>query len=124
MAKGGSSAMKRWLWLAAAIVAVDQLTKFAILRSFSFGERLAVVPGLFDLTLVFNRGAAFSYSRAGGCSQFNRIAPRAGGRGGYAGDSILGVVVTGGLGHLSAAAAIQWLAAGGLSHGWHQYVSG
>lgn len=61
MAKGGSGAMKRWLWLAAAIVAVDQLTKFAILRSFSFGERLAVVPGLFDLTLVYNRGAAFSF---------------------------------------------------------------
>jgi len=61
MAKGGSGAMKRWLWLAAAIVFVDQLTKFAILRSFSFGERLAVVPGLFDLTLVYNRGAAFSF---------------------------------------------------------------
>ena len=61
MAKGGSGAMKRWLWLAAAIVVVDQLTKFAILRSFSFGERLAVVPGLFDLTLVYNRGAAFSF---------------------------------------------------------------
>ena len=61
MAKGGSGAMKRWLWLAAAIVFVDQLTKFAIVRSFSFGERLAVVPGLFDLTLVYNRGAAFSF---------------------------------------------------------------
>jgi len=61
MAKGGSGAMKRWLWLAAAIVAVDQLSKLAILRSFSFGERLAVVPGLFDLTLVYNRGAAFSF---------------------------------------------------------------
>lgn len=61
MAKGGSGTMKRWLWLAAAIVFVDQLTKFAVLRSFSFGERLAVVPGLFDLTLVYNRGAAFSF---------------------------------------------------------------
>ncbi|MCO5107527.1 MAG: signal peptidase II [Burkholderiaceae bacterium] len=61
MAKGGSGTMRRWLWLAAAIVAVDQLTKFAILRSFSFGERMAVVPGLFDLTLVYNRGAAFSF---------------------------------------------------------------
>ena len=61
MAKGASGAMKRWLWLAAVIVAVDQLSKFAILRNFSFGERLAVVPGLFDLTLVYNRGAAFSF---------------------------------------------------------------
>lgn len=61
MAKGGLGAMRRWLWLAAAIVVVDQVSKFAILRSFSFGERLAVVPGLFDLTLVYNRGAAFSF---------------------------------------------------------------
>jgi signal peptidase II len=61
MAKGSAAPMKTWLWLAAAIVAIDQLTKFAIERSFAFGERLAVVPGLFDLTLVYNRGAAFSF---------------------------------------------------------------
>lgn len=61
MAKGGSGAFQRWLWLAAAIVVIDQLSKFAILRSLSFGERIAVVPGLFDLTLVYNRGAAFSF---------------------------------------------------------------
>ena len=61
MAKGGSGALQRWLWLAAAIVVVDQLSKFAILRSLSFGERIAVVPGLFDLTLVYNGGAAFSF---------------------------------------------------------------
>jgi len=61
VAKGGSGAFQRWLWLAAAIVVVDQLSKFAILRSLSFGERIAVVPGLFDLTLVYNRGAAFSF---------------------------------------------------------------
>jgi len=61
VAKGGSGALQRWLWLAAAIVVVDQLSKFAILRSLSFGERIAVVPGLFDLTLVYNRGAAFSF---------------------------------------------------------------
>lgn len=51
----------RWLWLAAAIVALDQATKYAIERFFSYGERLAVVPGFFDLTLVYNRGAAFSF---------------------------------------------------------------
>ena len=32
-----------------------------MVRSFAFGERLAIVPGLFDLTLVYNRGAAFSF---------------------------------------------------------------
>ncbi len=61
MARGGPGAMKRWLWLAAAIVVLDQLSKFAILRSLSFGERIGVVPGAFDLTLVYNRGAAFSF---------------------------------------------------------------
>ena len=40
---------------------VDQLSKLAVVRSFAFGERLAIVPGLFDLTLVYNRGAAFSF---------------------------------------------------------------
>lgn len=53
--------MKRWLGLAAAIVALDQASKFAVLQVFSFGERLTVLPGLFDLTLVYNRGAAFSF---------------------------------------------------------------
>ncbi|HLS54963.1 MAG TPA: signal peptidase II [Zeimonas sp.] len=53
--------MRPWLWLAAAVLAADQLSKFAIERSFAFGERLAIVPGLFDLTLVYNRGAAFSF---------------------------------------------------------------
>lgn len=53
--------MKRWLVLAAAIVALDQASKFAVLQVFSFGERHAVLPGLFDLTLVYNRGAAFSF---------------------------------------------------------------
>ena len=61
MAKGRMAAMNPWLWLAAAIVVVDQLSKLAVVRSFAFGERLAIVPGLFDLTLVYNRGAAFSF---------------------------------------------------------------
>lgn len=61
MARGGTGAMKRWLGLAAAIVALDQASKFAVLQVFSFGERLTVLPGLFDLTLVYNRGAAFSF---------------------------------------------------------------
>lgn len=61
MARSGRSSIGRWLWLAAAIVALDQATKFAIERGFTYGERLQVVPGLFDLTLVYNRGAAFSF---------------------------------------------------------------
>ncbi|MBW7924673.1 MAG: lipoprotein signal peptidase [Burkholderiaceae bacterium] len=61
MARSGGAAIGKWLGIAALVVALDQATKFAIERAFSYGERLAVVPGLFDLTLVYNRGAAFSF---------------------------------------------------------------
>ncbi len=50
-----------WLALAAGIVGLDQATKYAIAGTLAFGERIAVLPGFFDLTLVYNRGAAFSF---------------------------------------------------------------
>ncbi len=50
----------RWLALALAILLADQLSKQAVLLSFRHTERLAVIDGFFDLTLLFNRGAAFS----------------------------------------------------------------
>ena len=50
----------RWLALALALVLADQLTKQAVLLSFRTGERLPIIAGFFDLTLLFNRGAAFS----------------------------------------------------------------
>lgn len=50
----------RWLALALALVLLDQLTKQAVLIAFLPGERLPVIRGFFDLTLLFNRGAAFS----------------------------------------------------------------
>jgi len=61
MARGGGTAIGMWLGIAAAVVALDQATKFAVERAFAYGERLAIVPGFFDLTLVYNRGAAFSF---------------------------------------------------------------
>jgi signal peptidase II len=63
----GSGALAPWLLLAAIVVLLDQLTKVLVVRSFSLGERVSVVPGFFDLTLIYNRGAAFSFlSNAGG----------------------------------------------------------
>jgi signal peptidase II len=52
---------RAWPWFAgaAALVAVDQLTKAIILARFSPGERLEVT-GFFNLVLAFNKGAAFS----------------------------------------------------------------
>ena len=50
----------RWFALSAAIVLADQATKLLVLSSFAAGERRAVT-GFFNLVLVFNKGAAFSF---------------------------------------------------------------
>jgi signal peptidase II len=49
-----------WFLAAAAVVAVDRLTKWAALAWLRPGEALELT-GFFNLTLVFNRGAAFSF---------------------------------------------------------------
>jgi signal peptidase II len=50
----------RWLWLAAAVLVADQLTKAAIVAAFRDGGGLAVTP-FFTLVLTYNTGAAFSF---------------------------------------------------------------
>ena len=58
--------MRRGLWLAAAIVAVDQLTKAVAEWWLEVYRPVPLLPGL-NLTLVYNEGAAFSLlSDAGG----------------------------------------------------------
>lgn len=47
------------LALFALILAVDQLTKYAISANFLPGESLPVVPHIFHITYVLNPGAAF-----------------------------------------------------------------
>jgi signal peptidase II len=49
-----------WLALAAFIVAADQLTKYLVARSFALGESVAITS-FFNLVLVLNPGAAFSF---------------------------------------------------------------
>lgn len=49
-----------WFGLAAAVIAADQLVKWIVLARFAPGEGLAVT-GFFNLVLVFNKGAAFSF---------------------------------------------------------------
>src|SRR5690349_19220868 len=59
---------KAWLWflLAAAVVAADQATKAIVLSRFLVGEGVVVTP-FFNMVLVYNKGAAFSFlSDAGG----------------------------------------------------------
>jgi len=49
------------------VIVVDQASKLAITRLFAYGDRKPVLPGFLDLTLLYNKGAAFSFlSNAGG----------------------------------------------------------
>ena len=58
----------RWSWyiLALVIVVLDQLSKYWVQISFFEGERVNLLP-ILDFTLVYNKGAAWSFlSDAGG----------------------------------------------------------
>jgi signal peptidase II len=49
-----------WFAASAAIVIADQLTKWVVLSRFAPGERIELTS-FFNLVLVFNKGAAFSF---------------------------------------------------------------
>lgn len=49
-----------WLGLATIIILLDQVSKITISRLFAYAETLAVTS-FFNLTLVYNKGAAFSF---------------------------------------------------------------
>lgn len=65
-AQGRRRMLLPWLGLATLIIILDQVTKLLVLQRFRTGERLAVIAGWFDLTLVFNTGAAFSFLAGAG----------------------------------------------------------
>ena len=50
----------RWFLLSAAVVILDYVTKSAVLGAFAPGEGRALTS-FFNLVLVFNKGAAFSF---------------------------------------------------------------
>jgi signal peptidase II len=52
--------MTRWLALAALLAALDQLSKFAVAQVMAVGAGIEITP-FFNLVLVYNRGAAFSF---------------------------------------------------------------
>jgi signal peptidase II len=52
--------MTKWLALAAAIVAADQLSKYAAVQYLVANKAIAVTS-FFNLVLVYNAGAAFSF---------------------------------------------------------------
>lgn len=53
--------MLKWLWLSFLVVGVDLATKSVISQNFVLGESIAVISGFFNLTLLHNYGAAFSF---------------------------------------------------------------
>ena len=58
--------LHHWLMIALGIICLDQLTKQMADNLLTYGEPLAVIPS-FNLTLLYNKGAAFSFlSSAGG----------------------------------------------------------
>lgn len=55
-----SSSLTPWLGIALIVILFDQITKLTIVRLFSFAESHAVTS-FFNLVLVYNKGAAFSF---------------------------------------------------------------
>jgi signal peptidase II len=47
------------LWIAALVVALDQVTKAIVRAELALHESVVVIPGFLDLTRVHNTGAAF-----------------------------------------------------------------
>ncbi len=57
--------MYRWLWLSALVVILDQLTKQIAEHTLTLFQPLPVLP-FFNLTLMYNTGAAFSFLAGAG----------------------------------------------------------
>ncbi|HVC17372.1 MAG TPA: signal peptidase II [Rhodanobacter sp.] len=65
-----------WLWLSVMVIALDQLSKWWAVRALQpIGMPHAVIPGFLNWTLIFNRGAAFSFlTHSGGWQRWLFVA--------------------------------------------------
>ncbi len=45
--------------IVSAVLSLDQLTKFLVTKNLLYNQSLPVIKGIFHLTLIHNRGAAF-----------------------------------------------------------------
>lgn len=50
----------RWLLFALFLIVIDQLTKIGFDHALRYGQRVNILP-FFDFTLLYNKGAAFSF---------------------------------------------------------------
>jgi len=55
----------RWLPLTVGVIGLDQYTKHVVVQNLSYAERINVLP-VFDITHVYNTGAAFSFLAGAG----------------------------------------------------------
>jgi signal peptidase II len=65
LSKPAGGSLVPWLGIAMIVILFDQLTKIAIAKVFAYGSSHAIAP-FFNLVLVYNRGAAFSFLAAAG----------------------------------------------------------
>ena len=57
---------KRWGWIVLSIIIIDQITKLLADHYLNYHQPVSIIP-MFNFTLVYNPGAAFSFlSDAGG----------------------------------------------------------
>lgn len=58
--------MLKWLWLSVLVIVLDQVSKYMATQMLEMFQPVAVMP-MFNMTLMYNPGAAFSFlSEAGG----------------------------------------------------------
>lgn len=50
----------RWLFAALVLIVLDQMTKIGFDHALRYGQRINILP-FFDFTLLYNKGAAFSF---------------------------------------------------------------
>jgi signal peptidase II len=55
-----------WLALSAAMIALDQLSKWLAVANLQFQQPVSVIPGFWNWTLTHNTGAAFSFLASAG----------------------------------------------------------
>ncbi len=68
--KSSSGSLTPWLGIAAIVILLDQISKITIEKSFQYAE-LYPITSFFNLTLAYNKGAAFSFlDNAGGWQRY------------------------------------------------------
>ncbi len=69
-ASSSGGGLAPWLGIATIVILLDQITKITVNKTFRYGEDL-FVTSFFNLTLAYNKGAAFSFlGNAGGWQRY------------------------------------------------------